>query len=237
MNGARADLGVIGALARLCPACELVVCPPATLIAAARDLLGPHAPVSLGGQDCAAAARGAHTGDISAPMLADAGATHVILGHSERRRDHGESDRMVREKARAARAAGLVTIICLGETEGERAAGRTLGVVADQLARSIPEGASAADTVVAYEPVWAIGSGRVPSAEQIAEVHAALRQGLETSFGADVASELRILYGGSVSADNAAAIFAVPGVDGALVGGASLRHDSFAPIIAALDAA
>ncbi|MCX8509608.1 MAG: triose-phosphate isomerase, partial [Rhodobacteraceae bacterium] len=185
---------------------------------------------------CHPKASGAHTGDISAAMLAEAGATHVILGHSERRADHGEADAAVCAKAVAARAAGLTAIICVGETLADRKAGRTLAVVGAQLAGSVPDGASGADTVIAYEPVWAIGTGLTPTLKEIAEVHDFLRAELWARFG-ETAEGVRLLYGGSVKPANAAAIFAVANVDGALVGGASLKAADFAPIIAALSAA
>ncbi len=192
--------------------------------------------LQVGGQDCHPRASGAHTGDIAAAQLCDAGATHVILGHSERRADHGETDALVRAKAEAARAAGLVALICVGETEAQRDAGQTLAVVAAQLAGSVPDGATAADTVIAYEPVWAIGTGRTPTLPEIAEVHAALRAGLAARFG-DQAAGMRLLYGGSVKPSNAAEIFGLPNVDGALVGGASLKAADFGAIVAALSAA
>jgi triosephosphate isomerase len=192
--------------------------------------------IALGGQDCHPKPSGAHTGDISADMLADAGAAFVILGHSERRADHGETDALVRAKAEAAVAAGLVAIICVGETEAQRDAGETLAVIAGQLAGSVPAAASPQTTVIAYEPVWAIGTGRTPTLPEIAEVHADIRARLSTLFGA-AASGFRLLYGGSVKPSNAAEIFALPNVDGALVGGASLKAADFGGIIAALDAA
>lgn len=235
MNGLRADLAEIDALGADLPAggCEVVICPPATLIAA---VAGRVAGIAAGAQDCHAAAPGAHTGDLSATMLADAGATHVLVGHSERRADHGETDAAVRAKAEAAIAAGLVAIVCVGETLAVRRAGETLKVVAAQLAGSVPDGATAATLVVAYEPVWAIGTGEVPTPDQIGAVHGHLRRALADRFGDAMAGGVRLLYGGSVKASNAAAIFAVPDVDGALVGGASLRAADFAPIAAALTA-
>jgi triosephosphate isomerase len=231
MNGLRADLSEARALtaALTAPSCGVLLCPPATLVAAMADALSGSA-VLVGGQDCHAAASGAHTGDISAQMLADSGASYVILGHSERRADHGESSGDVAAKARAAHAAGLIAIICLGETEAERDAGQTLDVVLRQLAESVPEGATAANTVIAYEPVWAIGTGRTPTLEQISEVHDALRANLPDSA-------ISLLYGGSVKPGNAAEIFAIANVDGALVGGASLKAADFGAIVAALDAA
>ncbi|MCX7890395.1 MAG: triose-phosphate isomerase [Rhodobacteraceae bacterium] len=237
MNGLAADLAEVKALiaAHPAPSCEVLLCPPATLIAQMAAARG-GAPLLIGGQDCHAAAGGAHTGDIAAEMLRDAGASHVIVGHSERRGDHGETDAAVRAKAMAAHRAGLVAIVCLGETLEERRAGRTLEVCAGQLAGSVPDGATAANTVIAYEPVWAIGTGLTPTLAEIAEVHGALRQALAQRFGAGAAG-MRLLYGGSVKPSNAAAIFAVAGVDGALVGGASLKAAEFGAIVAALEAA
>jgi triosephosphate isomerase len=210
---------------------ELLVCPSFLHVAEVAAALAGSA-VAVGGQDCHAAAKGAHTGDVAAPMLRDAGASHVILGHSERRADHGETDSAVRAKAEAAQAAGLVALICVGETEAERDAGRELDVIGAQLAGSVPDTANGADTVIAYEPVWAIGSGRTPTEEQIAAVHRFLRDALEARFG-ESGSSFRLLYGGSVKPANAAQIFAIPDVDGALVGGASLKATDFGAIISA----
>jgi triosephosphate isomerase len=234
MNGTTAALAEVKALiAGLhAPECEVLLCPPATLIARMAEVAKGSA-LKVGGQDCHAEASGAHTGDISAGMLADAGASHVILGHSERRADHGETDSAVRAKAEAAQAAGLVALICVGETEAERDAGRELDVIGAQLAGSVPDTANGADTVIAYEPVWAIGSGRTPTEEQIAAVHRFLRDALEARFG-ERGSSFRLLYGGSVKPANAARIFAIPDVDGALVGGASLKATDFGAIISAL---
>jgi triosephosphate isomerase (TIM) len=228
MHGLSADLAEARALAAAFPepAVEVLLCPPATLIARMAVTLGGSG-LRVGGQDCHASDSGAHTGDISAAMLADAGAAYVILGHSERRADHGETSAQVAAKVGAAWQAGLIAIVCLGETEDERAAGRTLDVVAAQLAQSLPEGATPANTVVAYEPVWAIGSGRTPTEDEIAEVHGFLREQSPDP-------EIRLLYGGSVKPDNADTVFAVPGVDGALVGGASLKAGDFGAIVAAL---
>ncbi len=231
MNGLAAALTEVQALiaAHPNPDCEMLLCPPATLLAqmhwAAKD-----SRLALGGQDCHSDASGAHTGDISAAMLRDAGATYVILGHSERRAKYWESDAMVKAKAHAARIEGLIPIICIGETEAQRDANATLDVIGSQLDNSLPDSTI---FVVAYEPVWAIGTGRTPTIPQIAEVHAYLRARLETRIGAD-ASKVRILYGGSVKPSNASEIFAVPHVDGALVGGASLKAADFGAIIAAL---
>jgi triosephosphate isomerase len=236
MNGTGADLAEVAAL--LDPprpaGVEVLLCPPATLLHRMAALAAGR--IALGGQDCHAAASGAHTGDVSAAMLAEAGASYVILGHSERRADHGETDAQVAAKAAAALAAGLVPVICVGETEAQRDAGTTLSVVTAQLAGSVPTGTDPARLVVAYEPVWAIGTGRTPTLPEIAEVHAALRAALAGAFGA-AAADVPLLYGGSVKPGNAAAIFALPEVDGALVGGASLKAADFGPIVAALAAA
>jgi triosephosphate isomerase len=210
--------------------CDVMLCPPATLIAQMRWLT-KGSPFFIGGQDCHAKASGAHTGDISAEMLKDAGADAVIVGHSERRTDHWETDAMVRAKAEAARRAGLTAIICIGETERQRDAGETLGVVSQQLAASVPEGPPA-DVVIAYEPVWAIGTGRTASEADIRQVHAHIRAGLTARFGA-AGGNVRILYGGSMKPDNAAAILAVENVNGGLVGGASLKSADFLAIVRA----
>ncbi|MCC5959275.1 MAG: triose-phosphate isomerase [Rhodobacteraceae bacterium] len=231
MNGLRADLHEARKLAAEfpSPSADIVLCPPATLIGAmAAALVGSS--VRVGGQDCHFNSSGAHTGDISAGMLADAGAHHVILGHSERRADHGEASVMVAQKARAAHAAGLTAIICIGETEAERDSGQTLEVVLDQMKQSMPDSASAANTVIAYEPVWAIGTGRTPTLDQVAQVHDALRANLPDAG-------ISLLYGGSVKPANAAEIFAIKNVDGALVGGASLKAEDFGAIVAALNMA
>lgn len=237
MNGLAENLSEVSGLlsAHPAPACDMLLCPPATLIARLSDLARGTA-LKVGGQDCHAKDKGAHTGDISAAMLVDAGATHVILGHSERRADHGETDAQVHAKAEAAIAAGLTAIVCIGETEAERDAGTTLDVVGRQLAGSVPATATAATLVVAYEPVWAIGTGRTPSNAEIAEVHAFLRARLIARIGAE-GNGVRLLYGGSVKPSNAAEIFALPHVDGALVGGASLKAADFGAIVAALSAA
>lgn len=230
MNGLSVHLAEARALADAFPApgCEVLLCPPATLLQPMAGALRGSA-VAVGGQDCHAAPSGAHTGDISAQMLADAGASHVILGHSERRADHGEGSDLVAAKVRAAWSAGLVAIVCVGETLAQRDADQTLAVVGAQLAGSLPDGATAQNTVIAYEPVWAIGTGRTPTPDQIAEVHAALR--------ARAPAGTRLLYGGSVNPGNAAAIFALANVDGALVGGASLKAADFGRIVQALSAA
>jgi triosephosphate isomerase len=213
-----------GAVAEALPA-ELLVCPPflhVQVLAAA--MLGQ--PVAVGAQDCHAAAKGAHTGDIAAPMLRDVGATHVILGHSERRADHGETDAVVRAKTVAALAAGLVPVVCVGETEAERLAGQAEAVVSRQLADSLPEGFAG---VVAYEPVWAIGTGRTPTEADIAAIHGTIRAALAARFG-EAGGKTRILYGGSMKPGNAKGILALPNVDGGLVGGASLVAADFLAI-------
>jgi len=232
MNGLAASLAELEALKAVdASACDVILCPPATLIAGFAAAAQGSA-IKMGGQDCHSDASGAHTGDISAEMLAEAGAIAVIVGHSERRADHGEDDAMVRAKAEAAHRAGLIAIVCVGETEAERDAGDALAVVSGQLAGSLPDGATAADTVVAYEPVWAIGTGRTPSLDDIAEMHDAIRAELIKRFGAE-GDGMRVLYGGSVKPGNAAEIFAVSNVDGGLVGGASLKASDFSAIIAA----
>ncbi len=229
MNGLAAAGAEIDAMAAGLDgaACDVLVCPPATLIMGFSHLYARKG-IQIGAQDCHAAATGAHTGDLSAEMLAGVGATAVIAGHSERRADHGETDRDVRAKALAAYRAGLTAIICVGETAGQRRAGLTLDVVKRQLLGSVPDTATAANTVIAYEPVWAIGTGLVPTASDVAIVHAAIRDALGAS-----GSHMRILYGGSVKPSNAAELMAIAHVDGALVGGASLKAIDFLGIIAA----
>jgi len=236
MNGTGAELVEVTALIETHPdpSCDILLCPPATLLARMALQIG-KAPIAVGGQDCHAEISGAHTGDISAAMLADGGASHVILGHSERRKDHGESNEDVRAKARTALAAGLKVVICVGETLTEREASNTLDIIGGQLAGSIPDLVTGENLIVAYEPVWAIGTGKVPTLDQIGEVHDFIRLRLEKRLGQGVALSVRILYGGSVKASNAAEIFGVSNVDGALVGGASLKAADFSPIIAALE--
>jgi triosephosphate isomerase len=238
MNGIGSDLATLRKLAstHTAPRADVMICLPAPLIHRAAEMTLGTA-IRIGGQDCHSAPNGAHTGDISAAMLKDAGATAVILGHSERRQDHCETDAAVRAKAEAALAAGLTAIICVGETLAQRDAGTTLDVIGAQLAGSLPDRLDATVVVIAYEPIWAIGTGRIPELHQITEVHAFLREMLRTRFGTDTAQALRLLYGGSVKGSNAAEIFAIPDVDGALVGGASLSAEDFSPIIAALDSA
>jgi len=237
MNGSPASMAEIDALTSAFPepGVEVLICPPATLIAQMTWKKGRH-PMAMGGQDCHADASGAHTGDISAEMIRDAGGSYVIVGHSERRADHGEDDATVAAKARAAWRAGLTAVICIGETLADREAGRTLEVVGRQLQGSVPDGATAANTVVAYEPVWAIGTGKVPTLAEIGAVHDDIRVRLTRRLGTE-GGGIRILYGGSVKPSNAAEIFGVGNVDGALVGGASLQAADFGGIIAALESA
>jgi triosephosphate isomerase (TIM) len=235
MNGlrsSRAELEqVIAGAQALAEAIDLMICPPATLIAAFAALARGSA-VAIGGQDCHAEPAGAFTGDISAEMLRDAGASAVIVGHSERRMYHRETDADVCAKALAARRAGLLAIVCVGETKDERAGGATLGVVARQLAASLQEQATAENLVIAYEPIWAIGSGVTPTPVDVAEVHNSIRQAIVARFGTD-GQAIRILYGGSVKPANAAELMNVNDVDGALVGGASLKAAEFLAIAAA----
>jgi triosephosphate isomerase len=243
MNGTGDDLDEVRALIDACPApksTDIVICPPATLIQRMNDV-AMGSSVQVGGQDCHARASGAHTGDISAAMLREAGASFVIVGHSERRTDHRETDAMVRAKATAGLAEWMRVIICVGETLEERRAGRTLDIVGAQLDGSLPgtfptEIKPKDALIIAYEPVWAIGTGLTPATAEIAEVHAFLRARLTDRFG-EAGQEMRLLYGGSVKPSNAAEIFAIPHVNGALVGGASLKGAEFARIVAALDAA
>ena len=205
-------------------AADLLVCPPAPYVAQAAALTAGSG-LAVGGQDCHAKQSGAHTGDVSAAMLADAGCRYVIVGHSERRADHGESSELVAAKARAAHEAGLIAIVCVGETEAERDRGATLDVISSQLEGSVQADAEAANLVIAYEPVWAIGTGRTPTPEDVATVHAHIR-GLLKAWFKDGA-EMRILYGGSVKGSNAGSLMHVPEVNGALVGGASLKAEEF----------
>jgi triosephosphate isomerase (TIM) len=237
MNGLLASATVLGEIrqgytAGLKAKIDLLVCPPATLIQSfAHAALGSG--IAIGGQDCHAQASGAFTCDISAEMLADLGATHVIVGHSERRQYHGETDADVCAKAEAARRAGLVAVVCIGETREEREAGNTLAVVRRQLRGSVPEAATDASVVIAYEPVWAIGTGLTPTPADVAEVHALIRDELEGLVGKAHQNRVRILYGGSVKPSNARELLAVANVDGALVGGASLAADDFLGIAGA----
>ena len=234
MNGRQADgLTLARALAERAAnetlAADLLICPPATLLFLVAELL-TDTPVALGAQDCHPKPSGAFTGDIAAPMLADAGCSYVIVGHSERRAGHHEGDGLVRAKAEAAIAAGLTPIVCLGETEAERDAGQALAVVERQLAGSLPAGAEAARLVVAYEPVWAIGTGRTPTASDIEAVHRHLRRHLAGRVAEP--ARVRLLYGGSVKKDNSREILGLAEVDGALVGGASLKAEEFWAIAA-----
>jgi triosephosphate isomerase len=228
MNGVRASAAELGRIVQRSDAfakVDLLVCPPATLVM--MFVSAAHgSKVAIGGQDCHAEAAGAFTGDVSAEMLADAGATAVIVGHSERRTYHGESDGMVRAKALAAGRAGLMAIVCVGETRDQRSGGRTLDVVGAQLAGSLPSAVVPEGVVVAYEPVWAIGTGLTPTPADVAEVHGFIRGRLVARFG-EAGDEIRILYGGSVKPANAAELLHVANVDGALVGGASLKADDF----------
>lgn len=237
MNGTVESLDEARALASAFPSpdCDILICPPATLLSRMAEIAAGTA-IAVGAQDCHANPSGAHTGDISAGMIADAGGTHVIVGHSERRSDHGESDAEVRAKAVAAWSAELAAIICVGESLQDREAGRTIDVVRGQLGGSVPDGATAQNTVVAYEPVWAIGTGKVPTLAEIADVHGDIRKELTARLGA-AAREIRLLYGGSVKPSNAQEIFGVPNVDGALVGGASLKAEDFGTIVAELEGA
>ena len=230
MNGSLASARALAAgLAARTPAkADIVLCPPAPLLAAvAAELQGSA--VALGAQDCHSAEKGAHTGDVSAWLLRELGCRFIIVGHSERRADHGETDALVKAKATAAHKAGLIPIICVGETDGQRDRGETAAVIAGQIAGSLPAQATAANTVIAYEPVWAIGTGRTATTADIAAVHGQIRENFTQGHGPG--SGLRILYGGSVKGSNAAAILATAGVNGALVGGASLDIEDFWKIV------
>ena len=231
MNGLKADLAIAAEVAKgydatLKAAVDLAICPPASLLyLASAALVGSR--IATGGQDCAAQQSGAFTGDLSATMLADAGAVFAIVGHSERRTLHGDSNATVKAKAEAAQRALLVPIVCVGETKDERQAGKALAVVKKQLRGSVPESSTAATLVVAYEPVWAIGTGLTPTAADVAEMHAAIRAELARLLGKQAAAGVRLLYGGSVKPSNAAELMNVANVDGALVGGASLKAEDF----------
>lgn len=236
MNGLSASLTELATLANA-PApkdTDRLICPPTSLLSRAADVSGD---IAIGGQTCHAMETGAHTGDVSAAMLADAGASAVIVGHSERREDHHETDIDINAKTCAAWAANLTAVICIGESLAQREAGNTLAVISAQLLRSTPDAATGANTVIAYEPIWAIGTGLIPTLDQIEEVHNFLRTQLTGRFGDEIGNTFRILYGGSVKPTNASGIFAVPNVDGALVGGASLKAADFQTIINALEAA
>src|SRR5258707_10106857 len=235
MNGLKHSMAefeamIVGAGSVIAKA-DLLVCPPATLLAIFAERTGGILPadqkvLALGAQDCHPKASGAHTGDVSAEMLADAGASFVIVGHSERRADHGETDAQVRQKAEAAWRAGLTAIVCIGETQAQRDAGQTLPICGGQLKGSLPDGSTSANLVVAYEPVWAVGTGLTPTTKDVEQVHAFIRGVLIDRFKAE-GGKMRILYGGSVKPSNAAELMAVANVNGALVGGASLKAGDF----------
>ena len=235
MNGLRASMAefeaMVAGASRVTGKADLLVCPPATLIAAFAAKLPGSGSVTLGGQDCHPKPSGAHTGDISAEMLADVGATAVIVGHSERRADHGESDSLVRQKAEAAWRAGLTAIVCIGETQAQRDAGQTLDICSGQLQGSLPDGATANNLVVAYEPVWAIGTGLTPTTRDVEQIHQLIRHALDARFNEE-GGRMRILYGGSVKPSNAKELMAVANVNGALIGGASLKAADFLAIAA-----
>jgi len=234
MNGTAASLTELQAIAagsRGFAKLDFVVCLPATLITRAQPVVA-GSQVRLGGQDCHANASGAHTGDISCNMLKDAGADHVIVGHSERRADHGETSEAVAAKAQAAWAAGLKPIICIGETRAQREAGETLDVLSAQIDGSVPDGATGENTLIAYEPVWAIGTGLTPTAQDVGVAHAHIRARLAKKVG-PAAHAIPLLYGGSVKASNAGELMSVADVDGALVGGASLKAGDFLSIAGA----
>jgi triosephosphate isomerase len=235
MNGLKASIGEIAAMRRAVDAgeagvAEVLVCPPSTLLISASTVLNGGA-LALGAQDAHMKISGAHTGDLSAAMLKDAGATYIIFGHSERRAAYGESDALVRLKAEAAIDAALCAIICVGETREEREAGRAKEIVVGQLQGSLPPEATPGDLVVAYEPVWAIGTGLTPTAGDVEDMHAAIRELLHRMYG-EAGGKFRILYGGSVKPSNAKELLGLPNVDGALVGGASLKAADFMDIAA-----
>ncbi|MEH6950767.1 triose-phosphate isomerase [Nitrobacter sp. NHB1] len=236
MNGLKASASELGQMIAGAggPAqkADLLICPPATLVLAFAGAV-QGSPLRIGAQDCHPDPSGAHTGDTSAEMLADSGATAIIVGHSERRADHGETDALVRQKAEAAWRAALIAIVCVGETQDQRDAGQTLEVVGRQLAGSLPDSATAANLVVAYEPVWAIGTGRTPTPTDVQDVHGFIRDQLTQRFSGE-GTRVRILYGGSVKPSNAAELMAVPNVNGALVGGASLKATDFLAIAQAV---
>lgn len=232
MNGTRDSLNELKAIAEgagpLSAKIDMLICPPVTLLYVATALV-TDSPLKIGAQDCHTAQSGAFTGDVSAAMIADCFGTYVIVGHSERRTLHGETDAIVRAKAEAAHESELTAIVCIGETEAQRKAGITLDVLKTQLAGSIPDGATAEDTVIAYEPVWAIGTGLTPTVQDVEEAHAFMRKELVSRFGAE-GGKMRILYGGSVKPSNARELMGVDNVDGALIGGASLKSADFLAI-------
>jgi triosephosphate isomerase len=233
MNGLKSSAAefeaMVAGASEVAAKADLLVCPPATLIAAFADKARGSRTLKVGAQDCHPKASGAHTGDISAEMLADAGASAIIVGHSERRADHGESDALVRQKAEAAWRAGLTAIVCIGETQRQRDAGQTLDICRGQLNRSVPDAATSGNLVVAYEPVWAIGTGSTPTVGDVLQIHGFIRELLIARFKGEGAG-IRILYGGSVKPSNAAELMAVANVNGALVGGASLKASDFLAI-------
>jgi triosephosphate isomerase len=235
MNGLKSSMAELDAMlagaAGVAAKCDFLVCPPATLVAAFAERAKGAKSLAIGAQDCHPKASGAHTGDLSAEMLADAGATAIIVGHSERRADHGETDALVREKAEAVWRAGLTAIVCIGETRQHRDSGKTLDICGRQLNGSLPEGSASANLVVAYEPVWAIGTGLTPTVGDVEQVHRFIRDTLTSRFKTEGAA-IRILYGGSVKPSNAAELMAVANVNGALVGGASLKAADFLAIAA-----
>jgi triosephosphate isomerase len=235
MNGLRASMAefeaMIAGAGTVLAKADLLVCPPATLLATFADRARGSKTLAVGAQDCHPKPSGAHTGDISAEMLADAGASAVIVGHSERRADHGETDALVRQKAEAAWRAGLVAIVCIGETQDHRDAGQTLEICGSQLAGSLPDGATSVNLIIAYEPVWAIGTGRTPTPADVEQVHGFIRDRLSERFNGE-GGRIRVLYGGSVKPSNAAELMAVANVNGALVGGASLKAADFLAIAA-----
>ena len=235
MNGLRSSMAELEAMiagaSQVTGKVDLLVCPPATLVAAFSAKLAGFQGIGIGGQDCHPEVSGAHTGDLSAEMLADAGASAVIVGHSERRADHGENDALVRQKAEAAWRAGLCAIVCIGETRSQRDAGQTLEICRTQLQGSLPEGGRADNLVVAYEPIWAIGTGSTPTVKDVEQIHKFIRETLCARFNGEGA-RMRILYGGSVKPSNARELMAVAHVNGALVGGASLKAADFLAIAA-----
>ena len=236
MNGTKASLKEVRLLTSMLKGvrlkCDVMICPPATLLGRVRELTRSSR-IITGGQDCHANESGAHTGDLSAEMFADAGAGAIIAGHSERRADHGEGNADVRHKAEAAHRAGLTAIVCVGETLEERKSGATLRVISAQVKGSLPRDADAGNTIIAYEPVWAIGTGLTPTVDEVAQVHKHIRKRLSALVGEDQGPKMRILYGGSVKPGNAAELMAVDNVNGALVGGASLKAADFIGIIKA----
>lgn len=238
MNGLKTAKKELAALvkavtgAKSKPGCDIMICPPATILSLCCDTVKGSG-IKIGGQDCHVEASGAHTGDISAEMLKNAGARACIVGHSERRTDHGESSPEVKLKAKAAHRAGLMAIICLGETANERASGKTIKIIGQQLKASLPEGADHRNSVIAYEPVWAIGTGDTPTVADIARVHSYIRKRLMALLGDETGAKIKILYGGSVKPSNAKELMGINNVNGALVGGASLKAKDFLGIIAA----